>query len=330
MKRTAFHFLDRFVLAMTHSVSAVGLADLAMPIMASTLIVMAGCKGQVSTSNSVSGFALCAVSADCRGDDQCVDHHCIGADCSQECLPGQRQCQNGGVAICKRDIADCPFWSAPSACGSGERCVEGSCQDVGSCQDACTLDAITCSDDNTTVRICAIDADGCLSFVDRNLCGEHQECNQGSCICADSCQTSQKRCGPNGQLQTCQAADADGCTYWDVPGTACGEHQVCTDGACVCTGSCQAGQTQCGSGGGQQTCQGPDGDGCTYWGPEDDCYDTMQCDADRGKCMPHTSAACYDTNECLYYGQKICQPDAVSYRQCSYGDDGCLQWDCST
>ncbi|MCD6497023.1 MAG: hypothetical protein J7M25_01810 [Deltaproteobacteria bacterium] len=307
-------------------------AILSMGVLAfflSVLSGMAGCEGRVTSSGSLSGFSICSRSADCRNGDQCIDHYCIGAGCSQECLPGQRQCQTDGVVICERDVNHCPFWTKPQPCQDGERCVEGLCQDVGSCQDACTLDATTCSNGGNTVQVCSVGPGGCLSFVDQTPCDEHQVCNQGACVCNDSCQASQQRCNANGHLETCQGPDADGCTFWAEEVT-CGEHQTCTNNACTCSESCQAGQTQCGPGGGQQTCQGPDADGCTFWGAEEDCYDTMQCDADRGKCMPHTSDACYDVNECLYYGQKICQPDGVSYRQCSYGDDGCLHWDCST
>jgi len=38
---------------------------------------------------------------------------------------------------------------------------------------------------------------------------------------------------------------------------------------------------------------------------------------------------CENVNECDYEGQETCQA-IDKYRECHYGDDGCLVWDCGT
>jgi len=45
--------------------------------------------------------------------------------------------------------------------------------------------------------------------------------------------------------------------------------------------------------------------------------------------MPDTPEECFDINQCDYATQFVCMND-YQYRECLYGDGGCLYWDCGT
>lgn len=78
-----------------------------------------------------------------------------------------------------------------------------------------------------------------------------------------------------------------------------------------------------------QACEGPDEVGCYAWGAEVVCPKGWICKPEEGICRPDTPPECYEINECDYEGEKICMTD-VKYRECQYGYDGCLIWDCGT
>jgi hypothetical protein len=80
---------------------------------------------------------------------------------------------------------------------------------------------------------------------------------------------------------------------------------------------------------GKMHCQGPDDNGCFYWGELDPCLEQQMCSPKLNECVPTTPPTCDQTNECDYVGQKTCMND-TKYRECHYGDTGCLVWDCGT
>jgi hypothetical protein len=162
-------------------------------------------------------------------------------------------------------------------------------------------------------------------------CAADQECVENHCVtlCADPCSPSATTCEAN-QVMSC-VQNAAGC-YEVVVGQTCGVHQTCTSGQCLCESTCTPGEVTCGASGGLVPCLGPDGDGCTYPGPEAPCENGLVCSQSYSACMPDTPEACFAINECQFDGQITCYgpADPVKYRECSVNPDGCLAWDCTT
>ena len=166
--------------------------------------------------------------------------------------------------------------------------------------------------------------------------------------CESSCQKGEKSCGLAQVLLECVGPNSDGCTFWQ-PGDPCAggeicvqgacaqpsaspecvEHLVAIDGACACADPCTAGTAACNQGTGLMRCQGPDTNGCFFWGPPEPCEQGQECKAELVACVPTRPASCAARDECAYEGQKVCMTD-IKYRQCKYDADGCLILDCST
>ena len=147
--------------------------------------------------------------------------------------------------------------------------------------------------------------------------------------CLHECALGARTCIPSGAEARECVAGADGCYRWQTA-EVCGPRQGCPVDRCECQGGgCTPGQVRCGAGGGLQTCDGPDADGCTGWGAEVACPTGLVCNATLLQCKPDTPTACFPINECDYDGQVWCTSSA-KYRQCVYAPDGCLEWDCES
>lgn len=181
-------------------------------------------------------------------------------------------------------------------CGANASCVEGTCLCDAGFEGNALLDC---------TRI-----DPCAEIE----CGVNASCLEGECHCAAAFEGNPYLgCDP---MSPCTNVVCD-------PG------QVCAEGACICEDPCQAEQTACADDRSQLRCEGPDDNGCFGWGAATACQADMVCDADERRCVPNTPPECFATNECLYEGQIICA-SSTKYRACTYGYDGCLEWDCST
>jgi hypothetical protein len=269
----------------------------------------------------------CDTEADCRADETCLNEQCVSETCPQTCLPGEATCREGGLSVCVVNRQRCPQWDEATPCGDSRRCVDGSCIDISGCVDECAEGELQCAGDGSAVMACDVSTNGCLVLVVEEDCAPNGQCSANQCVCQDACTEGQTECGPNGGVRSCAGPDADGCLYWDDE-VACGAHQECDvgSGQCLCSEECSAGQTECGPNGGVRTCEGPDGDGCTYWSAEEACYPELVCVEDEGACLPDTPEHCYTVNECLYEGQKLCTT-STDYRVCEEdGYTGCLHW----
>jgi hypothetical protein len=76
------------------------------------------------------------------------------------------------------------------------------------------------------------------------------------------------------------------------------------------------------------TCEGPDADGCFFWGPEATCDEGDVCVEMIAECRLDPPPECVHANECDYAGQKFCQT-TTEYRECHYDVMNCLRLDCT-
>jgi hypothetical protein len=105
---------------------------------------------------------------------------------------------------------------------------------------------------------------------------------------------------------------------------------------CVCDNECLPNQVGCDPiQPGLVTCDGPDENGCLFWGPPVFCEVGQVCKRDVGPaevpaCVDYTPPLCADINECDFVGQKKCVSDS-QYRECfARAEDGCLRLDCGS
>ncbi len=114
---------------------------------------------------------------DCPSGTTCTDPVFGGPSCESDCpVPDACQLKStkcatpGAVQTCVPDANGCPAWSAPSSCGSANKCVSGSgcvpktCTDIGYPDGACNSAGDTmCSSNFGKVLTCSKDATTGLS-----------------------------------------------------------------------------------------------------------------------------------------------------------------------
>lgn len=107
---------------------------------------------------------------------------------------------------------------------------------------ACDLAARACGPEGEP-QVCAPGPDGCPTWRPAELCGAHQACTDGACVCAND-----SRCGqPAIEGDFCSAddptlfghcaADANGCVFVAAADNACGSGQNCQVSGVVPTGT---------------------------------------------------------------------------------------------
>jgi len=122
----------------------------------------------------------------------------------------------------------------------------------------------------------------------------------------------------------------DECSYYGQPcsnGGTCGNYDSdpCLECPTItppsCTNECSyIGQRSCYNSNYYQVCGNYDSDSCLEWSAPQYCGAGYTCQS--GSCVPSTTC----TDECSYYGQKICA-GSNSYKVCgNYDSDSCLEW----
>ncbi|HEY3450775.1 MAG TPA: Ig domain-containing protein [Myxococcales bacterium] len=160
---------------------------------------------------------------------------CWQGSCQKlNCVPGAKQCKDGGVRACTTDGQG---WSDPAACGAGTVCDGGECKTP-----VCTPDATRCSSGGTPER-CNV---GGTAWVAGGSCGAGTSCMDGACL-PSACKSGDKACGQT-TLYSCDASgkwtstpcpEGQGCLFGQcvscVSSATCQAWESCTDGACVAT-----------------------------------------------------------------------------------------------
>ncbi len=149
-------------------------------------------------------------------------------------------------------------------------------------------------------------------------CPEGSECRTGACVsaCGDACLPGVSRCAPEG-VQTCTAAEEDGCGVWGPP-VPCEGGTVCQSGACLddCAVGCNVGDGRCLGAYAFTTCTA-DGQ-CPGWADSNGCPDGEECSG--GRCV--FEGACSD--QCRE-GELACF-DGTNVQRCVRLETGCLDW----
>ena len=224
--------------------------------------------------------------------------------CTDACTQGAKTCSGTGYRTCQKGSDGCLAWSSVTACGTGEKCVEGACVDAVTCVDACTQGAKTCS--GSGYRTCQKGSDGCLAWSDVTPCDEGKMCSDGTCVasCSNACSKGDRVCVDDSTYRACEMSG--GCLTWS-DALNCGEGQVCDDGTCIddvaCTDACVPGTTSC-VGNAVRTCE-KNVLGCGVWRPSQPCEGIQSCV--EGECVDDPSK---DTNYEPWTGQTGAAPEA--------------------
>ncbi len=241
-----------------------------------------------------------------------------------------------------------------SDCSAGQRCEQGVCvaEECGALE--CQPGAAKCVGEASTR--CELSwEDGCPHWTPLEECGPNARCVDGRCLdigsCTDECQEGLVSCTADKTAVVACQRDPSGC-FVAVVQEQCGPHQVCEAGQCVCRDSCQPGETRCTQTGEVQTCEGPDGQGCGYWGAQTvACGPHQVCEAGQCRCQEdctvgtmvctgtNTGRPCMGLDEdgCPYLGaEETCYADMVcdsEYKKCMphtdtrcYGVNECLYY----
>lgn len=174
-------------------------------------------------------------------DNDCdfyIDEDGACAPCTPGCVAGQTTCAGNEVLACDVSVP-CPRFGAPIACGAGQTCRDGRCEEA--CPDA-DQDGFSplcgerrdCDDTRADVHPGAPEVcDGVDNNCDRRT-DENFVCDEP---CEDTCSTGDTGCTPDRSSRwTCARAD-DGCLR-PVGIVACGANQRCDAGACVAVNTC--------------------------------------------------------------------------------------------
>jgi hypothetical protein len=265
---------------------------------------------------------VCDVVAEC-GDNMCDDNEdckSCPADCGECC--GNDACEallGETCETCPADCGACPEACGDNVCGDDENCVNCAA-DCGDCTGSCCLANGTegCIDDNVQGCVCAMDPFCCNVQWDGLCAQEADECD----ACNGAC------CAVNGNegcddepIETCVCAEDPYCcnVNWDqlcvneVESLNCGScavADVCGDGICGDTETCETCANDCGAcmGG---CCEAHDGTGCA----DGDCV-AFICEIDAYCCETEWDQICAD--EALQYCP-VCQG---TFPTC--GDGECL------
>lgn len=169
------------------------------------------------------------------GARKCADGLlCFQGDCQKlNCVPGARQCKDGGVRTC---TSDGQGWSDVAACAAGTACDAGECKAL-----VCTPDAIRCGEGGAPER-CSPAGTGWMSG---GSCGSGATCIDGTCLPA--CKSGDKACSQS-TVYSCDAAGkwvgapcpaGQGCVMGTcvscVSSSTCQSWEACSDGNCAAT-----------------------------------------------------------------------------------------------
>jgi subtilisin-like proprotein convertase family protein len=279
-----------------------------------------------------------AFTQDCGGTGQTCEMTEGEARCSgcpePPCRRGERRCRGAElIEVCAAGEDDgCLDWHAEEDCGDRDPpmvCLENG-DDAGCsapCEDRCAAGESRCNGSGN-VESCERGDDGCLDWVETEVCGELEHCLESAdgaaCAeCDDGCDTvAATRCAGD-VIETC-TADELGCLAWEA-GDICrgpGEYCLELDGGAVCAPCDDAcgppGSTRC-EADSVETCD-VDAHGCLAWSVTD------ACDAARETCHETAEGAscgvCDD--ECEPVGSTRCDADVVE--TCAADERGCLVW----
>ena len=121
--------------------------------------------------------------------------------------------------------------------------------------------------------------------------------------CGLFCTDGETECGSDGLSTTTCMQQSDGCLAWTTPTSCPSDTPYCNDGACAaqCTDECAAGQTECDTAFGVQTCVQTTGDSCWHWSASVACESGQTCT--NGTCGTAAScsqdgASCSDGDPC--------------------------------
>jgi hypothetical protein len=225
------------------------------------------CEGGTCVDKESSCTSVCTPSAESRCSasgqvEQCDDHDsdgcyewgaaqscesgefcdpdsgsCEVSDCTDECSDGETRCEGELVRTCATNAEGCLVFGAGQECSAGQACEPdsggqgGQCAAQTGCDDECETDEKVCGSDGG-VRTCGDhDDDACLELSAAQACSSTQECREGSCVEADTCQdecvSGESICVGN-KITTCDDHDSDGCTEFDSPSDCPGAGATCS------------------------------------------------------------------------------------------------------
>lgn len=275
------------------------------------------------------GCGVCEVVAEC-GDNEChgeEDCKSCPADCGECC--GNDSCEallGEDCLTCPADCGDCPATCDDGVCDDNETCVN--CPtDCGDCHGSCCLPNGTegCIDANVQGCVCAQDPFCCNVQWDGLCASEADEC--GSCD-GDCCATNGNAGCEDESIESCVCADDPYCCNinWDnlcvneVESLECGicvVADVCGDGICGETETCESCPNDCGECEGG-CCSAHDDVGCT----DPECAEFI-CGMD-----PYCCENSWD-NQCAEEALQYCPVCEGEFPYC--GDAVCLfEEDCAT
>jgi hypothetical protein len=265
---------------------------------------------------------ICEIVAEC-GDDVChgeEDCKSCPADCGECC--GNGACEalfEEDCTTCPADCGECPVGCGDDVCGDDETCAN-CLADCGSCEGSCCLPNGTegCAREDVQGCVCAMDPYCCNVQWDGLCAAEADEC--GSCD-GDCCDTNGNAGCEEESIEACVcAADPYCCNVnWDnlcvneVESLDCGicvPADVCGDGICGDTETCETCPNDCGECAGS-CCEANEDPGCN----DLDCVDFI-CSIDPYCCENSWDDICVD--EALQY----CPVCAGTLPFC--GDDQCI------
>ncbi len=245
------------------------------------------------------------------------------------CEVGTRSCQDARtLSTCVRN-SDGTTRTITTTCLDSETCMNGDCEDIPrNCDDTCTPPETRCTTMGQVESCADHDGNGCVEFGAARACDQGQICDptDGLCrapTCTDACNEGETSC--EDELITTCTRGVEGCLEWG-PGKECPETQVCSNGACeastTCQDECVEGETLCTADGMYQVCvRDADADNCTELQAAQACPATQTCR--QGSCVPE--AMCQD--QCLA-GEKVCVGNSIA--SCETTADGCLDFSAPT
>lgn len=172
------------------------------------------------------------------------NERCDGGQCIDDSIPCENECPSAGAVVCDAndtlrdcgefDSDECLDLGPPTACGTNETCVDGSCQ--SDCSDECTTSgARRCDPGGAAGFQQCENVGGCLVWSDTINCMTDQRCDMGNCVdemdpCTDECMAAGVTCMGDATVE-CGQLDADECLDLSTP-TPCDTGEVCNNGTC--------------------------------------------------------------------------------------------------
>ena len=131
----------------------------------------------------------------CGAGEVCSEGACMSPQCDQTpCELKAKTCEGDQIRVCQ-EIAGCLVFGPAQDCAEGKTCSNGACVAQAGCEDECVAGEKLCSPSNGT-RLCEDgDNDECVEFVDKDTCASGQECRQGACVAAASCESTCAQAG---------------------------------------------------------------------------------------------------------------------------------------